>query len=108
MIVDDLVYNLHFCRVRARVQEVEEGEPTQERFFRPHFLQAPGDMVAHEGRLCRLDCKVCHPNIISAPCSQDIFTPSGNKLTNNVTFDNSNNWYYCHFLIMCYLGHIST
>ncbi|XP_041921393.1 myopalladin isoform X3 [Alosa sapidissima] len=45
-------------RVRARVQEVEEGEPIQERFFRPHFLQAPGDMVAHEGRLCRLDCKV--------------------------------------------------
>uniref|UniRef100_A0A8C7YGV6 Ig-like domain-containing protein n=1 Tax=Oryzias sinensis TaxID=183150 RepID=A0A8C7YGV6_9TELE len=31
---------------------------TQERFFRPHFLQAPGDMMAHEGRLCRLDCKV--------------------------------------------------
>ncbi|KAJ3610236.1 hypothetical protein NHX12_022330, partial [Muraenolepis orangiensis] len=45
-------------RVRARIQEVEEGEPTQERFFQPHFLQAPGDMVAHEGRLCRLDCKV--------------------------------------------------
>lgn len=47
-----------FPRVRARIQEVEEGEPTQERFFQPHFLQAPGDMVAHEGRLCRLDCKV--------------------------------------------------
>ncbi|XP_012987596.2 myopalladin isoform X1 [Esox lucius] len=45
-------------RVRARIQEVEEGEPTQERFFRPHFLQAPGDMVAHEGKVCRLDCKV--------------------------------------------------
>lgn len=44
-------------RVRSRVQEVE-GEQTQERFFRPHFLQAPGDMMAHEGRLCRLDCKV--------------------------------------------------
>uniref|UniRef100_A0A3Q2P3A1 Myopalladin n=1 Tax=Fundulus heteroclitus TaxID=8078 RepID=A0A3Q2P3A1_FUNHE len=44
-------------RVRARIQEVE-GEQTQERFFRPHFLQAPGDMMAHEGRLCRLDCKV--------------------------------------------------
>jgi len=36
-----------------------DKEPLQERFFRPHFLQAPGDMVAHEGRLCRLDCKVC-------------------------------------------------
>ena len=47
----------HVVRVRARIQEVE-GEQTQERFFRPHFLQAPGDMMAHEGRLCRLDCKV--------------------------------------------------
>lgn len=44
-------------RVRARIQEVE-GEQTQERFFRPYFLQAPGDLLAHEGRLCRLDCKV--------------------------------------------------
>ncbi|XP_077437499.1 myopalladin [Vanacampus margaritifer] len=44
-------------RVRTRVQEVE-GEQTHERFFRPHFLQAPGDMLAHEGRVCRLDCKV--------------------------------------------------
>ncbi|XP_041866382.1 myopalladin isoform X2 [Melanotaenia boesemani] len=48
---------IHSQRVRARIQEVE-GEETQERFFRPHFLQAPGDMMAHEGRLCRLDCKV--------------------------------------------------
>lgn len=48
---------LHVVRVRTRIQEVE-GEQTQERFFRPHFLQAPGDMLAHEGRLCRLDCKV--------------------------------------------------
>ncbi|XP_049996157.1 myopalladin [Alexandromys fortis] len=44
-------------RGRARMQE-RDKEPLQERFFRPHFLQAPGDMVAHEGRLCRLDCKV--------------------------------------------------
>ncbi|KAM9559226.1 LOW QUALITY PROTEIN: myopalladin-like [Salvelinus alpinus] len=49
---------IHSQRVRARIQEVEEGEPTQERFFQPYFLQAPGDMVAHEGRVCRLDCKV--------------------------------------------------
>ncbi|XP_039994869.1 myopalladin isoform X2 [Xiphias gladius] len=48
---------IHSQRVRARIQEVE-GDQTQERFFRPHFLQAPGDMLAHEGRLCRLDCKV--------------------------------------------------
>ncbi|XP_067408719.1 myopalladin isoform X2 [Emydura macquarii macquarii] len=44
-------------RARSRVQEGEK-EPLQERFFRPYFLQAPGDMVANEGRLCRLDCKV--------------------------------------------------
>ncbi|XP_054456454.1 myopalladin isoform X2 [Anoplopoma fimbria] len=48
---------IHSQRVRARIQEVE-SEQTQEQFFRPHFLQAPGDMLAHEGRLCRLDCKV--------------------------------------------------
>ncbi|KAL6101474.1 mypn [Pungitius sinensis] len=48
---------IHSQRVRARIQEVE-GERTPEQFFRPHFLQAPGDMLAHEGRLCRLDCKV--------------------------------------------------
>ncbi|XP_035461316.2 myopalladin isoform X3 [Scophthalmus maximus] len=48
---------IHSQRVRARIQQVE-GEQTQERFFQPHFLQAPGDMLAHEGRLCRLDCKV--------------------------------------------------
>ncbi|XP_034294558.1 myopalladin isoform X1 [Pantherophis guttatus] len=44
-------------RGRSRVSE-RDREPLQERFFRPYFLQAPGDMVAHEGRLCRLDCKV--------------------------------------------------
>ncbi|XP_040588311.1 myopalladin isoform X3 [Mesocricetus auratus] len=44
-------------RGRSRMQE-RDKEPLQERFFRPHFLQAPGDMVAHEGRLCRLDCKI--------------------------------------------------
>lgn len=48
---------IHSQRVRTRIQEAE-GEQTQERFFQPHFLQAPGDMMAHEGRLCRLDCKV--------------------------------------------------
>ncbi|KAM9804249.1 myopalladin [Neosynchiropus ocellatus] len=48
---------IHSQRVRTRIQEVEV-EQTQERFFRPHFLQAPGDMLGHEGGLCRLDCKV--------------------------------------------------
>ncbi|XP_041124089.1 myopalladin-like isoform X2 [Polyodon spathula] len=53
-----LMPTVHSQRPRSRMQEVDEGDPTQERFFRPHFLQAPGDLVAHEGRLCRLDCKV--------------------------------------------------
>ncbi|XP_061766812.1 myopalladin isoform X2 [Nerophis ophidion] len=44
-------------RVRSRIQEVE-GEKTQEHIFRPHFLQAPADTTVHEGRVCRLDCKV--------------------------------------------------
>ncbi|NWX44055.1 MYPN protein, partial [Steatornis caripensis] len=44
-------------RTRPWVPEGDK-EAVQERFFRPYFLQAPGDMVAHEGRLCRLDCKV--------------------------------------------------
>lgn len=44
-------------RVQVCIQEVE-SQQTQERFSQPHFLQAPGDMLAHEGRLCRLDCKV--------------------------------------------------
>ncbi|XP_053730689.1 myopalladin [Synchiropus splendidus] len=48
---------IHSQRVRTRIQEVEV-EQTQERSFRPHFLQAPGDMLGHEGGLCRLDCKV--------------------------------------------------
>ncbi|MGH0140731.1 UNVERIFIED_CONTAM: hypothetical protein FKN15_072079 [Acipenser sinensis] len=49
-----LMPTIHSQRTRSRVQEVGEGEC----FFRPYFLQAPGDLVAHEGRLCRLDCKV--------------------------------------------------
>ncbi|XP_010293093.1 PREDICTED: myopalladin [Phaethon lepturus] len=44
-------------RTRPRVPEGDK-EAVEERFFRPYFLQAPGDMVANEGRLCRLDCKV--------------------------------------------------
>lgn len=46
-----------FSSVQSCVREAE-AEQTQERFFQPHFLQAPGDMLAHEGKLCRLDCKV--------------------------------------------------
>lgn len=57
------------CRTRPRVPEGDK-EAVQERFFRPYFLQAPGDMVAHEGRLCRLDCKVLtasSPFLLSLP-----------------------------------------
>ncbi|XP_052006385.1 myopalladin-like isoform X2 [Xyrauchen texanus] len=67
---------VHAQRVRARVQEVE-GEPVQERFFRPHFLQASGDMFAHEGQLCRLDCKVSglpHPEIMWLLNGKPIYT----------------------------------
>ncbi|XP_051875716.1 palladin isoform X2 [Pristis pectinata] len=46
-------------RPRSRSRDSgEETETIQERFFRPHFLQAPGDMIIQEGKLCRMDCKV--------------------------------------------------
>ncbi|XP_048383961.1 palladin isoform X2 [Stegostoma tigrinum] len=46
-------------RPRSRSRDSgEEAEAIQERFFRPHFLQAPGDMIVQEGKLCRMDCKV--------------------------------------------------
>ncbi|NWQ74092.1 PALLD protein, partial [Columbina picui] len=45
-------------RPRSRSRDSgDENEPIQERFFRPHFLQAPGDMTVQEGKLCRMDCK---------------------------------------------------
>ena len=53
-----LVFSL-VRRSRSRSRDsADEGEPIQERFFRPHFLQAPGDLTVQEGRLCRMDCKV--------------------------------------------------
>uniref|UniRef100_UPI00398E7B96 myopalladin-like isoform X3 n=1 Tax=Pristiophorus japonicus TaxID=55135 RepID=UPI00398E7B96 len=51
-----IVPSVQSQRTRSRVSEGEE--PVQERFFCPHFLQAPGNMIAHEGQICRLDCKV--------------------------------------------------
>lgn len=46
-------------RPRSRSRDGgEENENIQERHFRPHFLQAPGDLIVQEGRLCRMDCKV--------------------------------------------------
>ncbi|XP_063090849.1 palladin isoform X3 [Cavia porcellus] len=49
----------HVRRPRSRSRDsTDENEPIQERFFRPHFLQAPGDLTVQEGKLCRMDCKV--------------------------------------------------
>ncbi|XP_075053930.1 palladin isoform X1 [Mixophyes fleayi] len=49
----------HMRRPRSRSRDSgDENEPIQERFFRPHFLQAPGDLIVQEGKLCRMDCKV--------------------------------------------------
>ncbi|XP_018880901.4 palladin isoform X2 [Gorilla gorilla gorilla] len=49
----------HGRRPRSRSRDSgDENEPIQERFFRPHFLQAPGDLTVQEGKLCRMDCKV--------------------------------------------------
>ncbi|NXP46126.1 PALLD protein, partial [Heliornis fulica] len=49
---------LHIRRPRSRSRDSgDENEPIQERFFRPHFLQAPGDLTVQEGKLCRMDCK---------------------------------------------------
>lgn len=53
---------LHFSlsiRPRSRSRDSgDENDNIQERHFRPHFLQAPGDLIVQEGRLCRMDCKV--------------------------------------------------
>ncbi|KAJ8280056.1 hypothetical protein COCON_G00071220 [Conger conger] len=49
----------HIRRPRSRSRDSAEEEGNiQERHFRPHFLQAPGDLIVQEGRLCRMDCKV--------------------------------------------------
>ncbi|XP_023809661.1 palladin isoform X4 [Oryzias latipes] len=46
-------------RSRSRSRDSgDENDNIQERHFRPHFLQAPGDLIVQEGRLCRMDCKV--------------------------------------------------
>ncbi|XP_051783596.1 palladin isoform X2 [Erpetoichthys calabaricus] len=49
----------HIRRPRSRSRDSgDENDTIQERHFRPHFLQAPGDMIVQEGKLCRMDCKV--------------------------------------------------
>lgn len=48
-----------YVRPRSRSRDSgDENDNIQERHFRPHFLQAPGDLIVQEGRLCRMDCKV--------------------------------------------------
>ncbi|XP_066576058.1 palladin isoform X1 [Amia ocellicauda] len=49
----------HIRRPRSRSRDSgDENDNIQERHFRPHFLQAPGDLIVQEGKLCRMDCKV--------------------------------------------------
>ncbi|NXS91236.1 PALLD protein, partial [Jacana jacana] len=47
-------------------------EPIQERFFRPHFLQAPGDLTVQEGKLCRMDCKASATQRVSGLPTPDL------------------------------------
>ncbi|XP_076830186.1 myopalladin [Brachyhypopomus gauderio] len=70
-------------RVRIRVKQVEEGEPSQEQFFRPHFLQASGDMECHEGMICRLDYKVSglpYPDMIWLLNGKPIYPDSTHRM----------------------------
>lgn len=54
-----LILNPASTRPRSRSRDSgDENDNIQERHFRPHFLQAPGDLIVQEGRLCRMDCKV--------------------------------------------------
>ncbi|XP_067885364.1 palladin isoform X1 [Heterodontus francisci] len=71
-------------RPRSRSRDSgEETEAIQERFFRPHFLQAPGDMVIQEGKLCRMDCKVSGlptPDLIWQLNGNQIHSDSSHKM----------------------------
>ncbi|XP_041042025.1 palladin isoform X2 [Carcharodon carcharias] len=71
-------------RPRSRSRDSgEETEAIQERFFRPHFLQAPGDMVIQEGKLCRMDCKVSGlptPDLIWQLNGKQIRSDSSHKM----------------------------
>lgn len=65
-------------RPRSRSRDSgDENEPIQERFFRPHFLQAPGDLTVQEGKLCRMDCKVS----VSVPAACTSVFPVECKMT---------------------------
>ncbi|KAF1601847.1 Palladin, partial [Eudyptes chrysolophus] len=63
----------HMRRPRSRSRDSgDENEPIQERFFRPHFLQAPGDLTVQEGKLCRMDCKASIAQRVSGLPTPDL------------------------------------
>ncbi|TSN30219.1 Palladin [Bagarius yarrelli] len=74
----------HIRRPRSRSRDGgDENENIQERHFRPHFLQAPGDLIVQEGRLCRMDCKVSGlptPDLIWQLNGQTIRPDSSHKM----------------------------
>ncbi|KAJ8397490.1 hypothetical protein AAFF_G00437660 [Aldrovandia affinis] len=74
----------HIRRPRSRSRDSgDENENIQERHFRPHFLQAPGDLIVQEGKLCRMDCKVSGlptPDLIWQLNGQIIRPDSGHKM----------------------------
>ncbi|KAL4635434.1 palladin isoform X2 [Arapaima gigas] len=74
----------HIRRPRSRSRDSgEENDNIQERHFRPHFLQAPGDLIVQEGKLCRMDCKVSGlptPDLIWQLNGQTIRPDSAHKM----------------------------
>ncbi|XP_062306109.1 palladin [Osmerus eperlanus] len=74
----------HIRRPRSRSRDSgDENENIQERHFRPHFLQAPGDLIVQEGKLCRMDCKVSGlptPDLIWQLNGQTIRPDSAHKM----------------------------
>uniref|UniRef100_A0A8C1W402 Palladin, cytoskeletal associated protein n=1 Tax=Cyprinus carpio TaxID=7962 RepID=A0A8C1W402_CYPCA len=74
----------HIRRPRSRSRDSgDENENIQERHFRPHFLQAPGDLIVQEGKLCRMDCKVSGlptPDLIWQLNGQTIRPDSSHKM----------------------------
>uniref|UniRef100_A0A1A8KW65 Palladin n=1 Tax=Nothobranchius kuhntae TaxID=321403 RepID=A0A1A8KW65_NOTKU len=71
-------------RSRSRSRDSgDENDKIQERHFRPHFLQAPGDLIVQEGRLCRMDCKVSGlptPDLVWQLNGQTIRPDSAHKM----------------------------
>ncbi|XP_072295552.1 palladin isoform X2 [Eucyclogobius newberryi] len=71
-------------RSRSRSRDSgDENDNIQERHFRPHFLQAPGDLIVQEGRLCRMDCKVSGlptPDLVWQLNGQTIRPDSAHKM----------------------------